>query len=61
MRGTSDGTLPEGSLKELLGVLPTARAIEYPGAGHSPFEERPEEFNRDLLAFVQANQRKTSQ
>lgn len=54
MRGTSDGTIPEESLQEALALLPHARAREYPDVGHSPFEERPEQFNRDLLEFVQA-------
>ena len=31
---------------------PRARRIEYPGCGHAPFLSRPEQFNRDLLAFA---------
>jgi non-heme chloroperoxidase len=56
IRGKSDGTIPKSKLQELMDVLPNARSIEYSNVGHSPFEERPERFNRDLLDFVRVTQ-----
>ncbi len=52
IRGEQDGTVGEAQLAEFLTHAPATQTLSYAGVGHSPFEERPDLFNRDLLEFV---------
>ena len=57
MSGADDLSIPQASITALRSALPaaTVQSITYPGVGHSPFSEVPEQFNADLLAFVKGN------
>jgi 3-oxoadipate enol-lactonase len=49
--GTDDPIFPAPLVKESAALL-GAEFVEIAGAGHSPYWERPAEFNRALLAFL---------
>ena len=53
MHGEVDPLVPVQNGRNLAERIPGARLIVYPDAGHIPEVERYEEFNRDLLAFLQ--------
>jgi pimeloyl-ACP methyl ester carboxylesterase len=50
--GAKDQSTPEAAARELAKLLPRAKLSLYEGAGHSPFAESPERFNRELAAFA---------
>lgn len=50
--GTRDGAVDVRSAEALKQVLPQCQLRLIEGAGHLPFEETPEEFNRLVLDFV---------
>lgn len=50
--GTSDGAVDIRSAEPLRQALPDCQLKVIKGAGHLPFEETPEEFNRLVLDFV---------
>jgi pimeloyl-ACP methyl ester carboxylesterase len=50
--GTRDGAVDVNSAEPLRRALPHCELAIIPGAGHLAFEERPEEFNRLVLEFV---------
>jgi 4,5:9,10-diseco-3-hydroxy-5,9,17-trioxoandrosta-1(10),2-diene-4-oate hydrolase len=50
--GTRDGAVDVRSAEPLRHVLPQCQLKVIEGAGHLPFEETPEEFNRLVLDFV---------
>jgi pimeloyl-ACP methyl ester carboxylesterase len=50
--GTKDISTPEAAARELAKQLPRASVSVYDGAGHSPFVESPERFNRELATFA---------
>lgn len=52
--GGKDGSTPETQGRELVARVPGARSSLFPNAGHSPFAEEPERFNRELAAFAAA-------
>ena len=52
--GGKDGSTPETQGRELVARVPGARSSSFPNAGHSPFAEEPERFNRELAAFADA-------
>ncbi len=54
--GALDPILPPAVMEQAAAALQNASVTVYAGAGHSPFAERPEQFNRDLAAFVQQAQ-----
>ncbi len=54
--GALDQIVAPTTMEQAAAVLPRASVTVYAGAGHSPFAERPEQFNRDLAAFVQQAQ-----
>lgn len=54
IHGEKDSSVPAGSVADAVAALPNARAISVPGAGHSPFAETPEIFNRALLDFAKS-------
>jgi pimeloyl-ACP methyl ester carboxylesterase len=52
MWGTRDLVVPLPSGRELHKCLPHAELVVLEGAGHLPYEEAPEEFNRALLQYL---------
>ena len=56
IRGSDDMVMPEPGTRELMQKLPSGRLSTYPEAGHLPFFEEPQRFNRELRDFVAAQQ-----
>ena len=54
MWGSKDPAVYASSLKLLARHFPNARVVMFPGIGHLPYEECPEEFNRALIEFLTA-------
>jgi pimeloyl-ACP methyl ester carboxylesterase len=52
MWGSKDGAVYASSAKPLAKYFPNSELIVFPGVGHLPYEECPEEFNRALVRFV---------
>ena len=50
--GSADRTVPVASAVELQKHLPNSRLAVLQGSGHLPYEESPEEFNREVLGFL---------
>jgi len=50
--GTRDGAVDLKSSEALMHILPDCQRALIQGAGHLPFEETPEEFNRLVLDFL---------
>jgi pimeloyl-ACP methyl ester carboxylesterase len=50
--GALDPIAPLAAATAAAAALPQARLSAYPAAGHSPFAEEPERFNRELADFV---------
>ena len=50
--GTRDGAVDVRSAEVLKQALPQCQLKIIKGAGHLPFEETPEEFNRLVLSFI---------
>ena len=53
-RGSTDVAMPAAYTDALLRQLPKARLSVYEGAGHLPFVEQADRFNRELAAFATA-------
>jgi pimeloyl-ACP methyl ester carboxylesterase len=51
--GKQDHWLPVSFAYEFRELIPNARVIVYPDAGHVPMEERAEETERDVRAFLE--------
>ena len=56
--GRDDNVVLPRSVDMTLNALPDAQVSWFEGCGHSPFAEDPDRFNRELLAFVEACQRR---
>ena len=54
VRGETSRDLPRAVYERMLKVLPTARGVEIPGAGHWVHFDQPEAFIRALKEFFQA-------
>lgn len=52
LAGSDDPIFPAASLERLAAELASATWCEIPGAGHSPYFERPDAFNAALLGFL---------
>jgi len=52
--GEADRWIPLAHAQRFVAGLPHARLVTYPGAGHVPMEELPEETCRDAEAFLAA-------
>jgi pimeloyl-ACP methyl ester carboxylesterase len=52
MWGTADGAVYPTSAENLKQNFQDCRLTTFPGAGHLPYEEVPEDFNRALVAFL---------
>lgn len=50
--GREDRIVLPSAAREMAKIIPGARMQLYEGSGHAPFLEVPEQFNRDLAAFV---------
>lgn len=53
MWGTRDRAVSFRSAERLRQYLPEARVVAFERVGHLPYEEAPEDFNRELLSFLQ--------
>lgn len=51
--GSQDAILSRHDQDALAEALPDSRLVVYPGAGHSPHWEEPEQFALNLAAFVE--------
>jgi pimeloyl-ACP methyl ester carboxylesterase len=51
--GTRDMTLPSSESELAASQIPGARLVKMRGVGHQPVDERPEEFDRLLVEFLQ--------
>lgn len=51
--GDRDPLFPPRSIRALADLLPDARVVEIPGAGHSPYFERPGAWNSAVSWFLQ--------
>lgn len=56
--GRDDNVVLPRSVDMTLNALPDAQVSWFEGCGHSPFAEDSDRFNRELLAFVEACQRR---
>jgi pimeloyl-ACP methyl ester carboxylesterase len=54
MWGSKDTAVYASSATPLAKFFPNSRSIVFPGVGHLPYEESPEEFNRVLIEFLTA-------
>jgi pimeloyl-ACP methyl ester carboxylesterase len=52
MWGSKDTAVYASSEKRLAKYFPNSEQIVFPGVGHLPYEECPEEFNRELIKFL---------
>ncbi|GIU89197.1 MAG: non-heme bromoperoxidase BpoC [Acidimicrobiia bacterium] len=59
--GADDGLFPPALVRAGLSRIDGARVVELPGAGHSPYFERPDEYNAVLLDFLGPADRISSQ
>ncbi len=50
--GDNDPAVYFSSMKRLAQYFPNAEQVVFPGVGHLPYEECPEEFNRALIQFL---------
>jgi pimeloyl-ACP methyl ester carboxylesterase len=52
MWGSKDTAVDTSSAAPLAKYFPNSELVVFPGVGHLPYEECPEEFNRALLEFL---------
>jgi pimeloyl-ACP methyl ester carboxylesterase len=52
MWGSKDSAVYASSAEVLAKYFPNSQLIVFPGVGHLPYEECPEEFNRALIEFL---------
>lgn len=52
MWGSNDPAVYVSSLKSLARYFPNSKAVVFPGIGHLPYEECPDDFNRELIEFL---------
>lgn len=52
MWGSRDPAVYVSSLEPLARFFPNSQKVVFPGVGHLPYEECPEEFNRELIKFL---------
>jgi pimeloyl-ACP methyl ester carboxylesterase len=52
MWGSDDPAVYASSARQLAKFFPNSQTLIFPGAGHLPYEECPEEFNRALIEFL---------
>jgi pimeloyl-ACP methyl ester carboxylesterase len=54
MWGTRDRAVSFRSAEKLRQKFQNCRLVSFPGVGHLPYEEAPEEFNQALIEFLAA-------
>jgi pimeloyl-ACP methyl ester carboxylesterase len=54
MWGSKDPAVYASSAEPLAKYFPHSRTVVFPGIGHLPYEECPEEFNRALIEFLKS-------
>jgi pimeloyl-ACP methyl ester carboxylesterase len=54
MWGSRDLAVNASSMEPLARHFSNVQTVVFPGVGHLPYEERPEEFNRTLIEFIGA-------
>jgi pimeloyl-ACP methyl ester carboxylesterase len=54
IHGDIDSVVPLAASRELDAILPQSRLIEYANIGHQPMEEAADQFNQDLIAWLDA-------
>ena len=52
MWGSKDLAVYVSSLEPLARHFANVQTVLFPGVGHLPYEECPEEFNRELIKFL---------
>jgi 3-oxoadipate enol-lactonase len=52
--GAEDDLMPPAAIREVANVFRDGRAVEVPGAGHSPYFEQPDAWNEAVLDFLAA-------
>ncbi len=52
MWGAEDGLIPLSSAKWFAGAIPQAQSVIYPGVGHIPMEEVPDQSAKDMKVFL---------
>ena len=52
MWGQKDTAVYASSARRLAQFFPNSRTVIFPAAGHLPYEECPDEFNRELIEFL---------
>jgi pimeloyl-ACP methyl ester carboxylesterase len=52
MWGSKDSAVYASSAEPLAKYLPNSKLIVFPGVGHLPYEECPEEFDRELIEYL---------
>jgi 3-oxoadipate enol-lactonase len=52
--GAEDQLCPPAAMAAMARLLPAAELVVIDRAGHSPYFERPEEWNRAVLQFIGA-------
>ncbi|HUA13739.1 MAG TPA: alpha/beta hydrolase [Verrucomicrobiae bacterium] len=57
MWGSKDPAVYVSSMKPLARHFPNARKVVFPGVGHLPYEECPDDFNRELIGFLVGGKR----
>ena len=55
--GERDTVVPQRLARELVAQLPQSRLVTLPNTGHAPMWERPTEFNRVVLEFLEQHHR----
>jgi reactive intermediate/imine deaminase len=53
--GDRDPIFPPAVIRDAAAQIPGARVVEIPGSGHSPYFEKPREWNDAVLAFLRAS------
>ena len=53
--GEHDALFPGDTLRDVAGLIPGTRVVDFPGCGHSTYFEDPERFNRVVGEFVAAH------
>jgi pimeloyl-ACP methyl ester carboxylesterase len=55
MWGSKDPAVYASSAKPLAKFFPNSQTIIFPGIGHLPYEECPDDFNRELIKFLKSD------
>ncbi len=55
VHGDMDQTIPISAGRRIAEAIPGARLIEFDGVGHLPHIERVEEFNREVMEFLEVD------